>query len=625
MVYGCEWTIQGQQFKVDVMLLPLGGCEMTNPEPNTPYNPELRNLLQEFGNVFAMPTELPPQRSCDHRIPLKDASAMINIRPYRYHSNQKDVIEQMLTIETDASGYGIGAVLQQRGHQILSRTLAPKHHSLSAYEKKLLVVGMRKMVNEMVRTCNVCQRNRDDLSSYPAQDIYSLSPIDRWLNRSSQQVFGVLSQMYDWRKPKGLDLRLHLAEYWYNTNYHIAIKTTPFEVVYGQPPALHIPYVAKDSRVKLVDRTLQAREKTTHMLHFNLKKAHDRMKSQADKHRTEREEVDEYYAYFTSSISNKDWNEWYHSGLFVFGLQSKIRKSVEMFNPKSLLDAYHLAKWQESMNDIMRKNSNTSLSSSSKIDHSKEVKEYYIELEFRGDGKGNEAQSSGEEINKFGVKVLKVPYEETVEGIGMKSKGSVELDGKNMEMDGKCLKDIDDFVNKEDKIEENKNEIGIKSRELVDKNMNKVSLDISKDADTGETFSNDIKIDSNDWVACDSNCEESEIFIASNELESHTLVELSKEGNKDDKSALIHVSEDKDYGLVGKFSSDLGVKFDCVGSIFVEASPVVEKPKASVTNIEKDTTYDMLVKGNQEKEKIGSKPDKNGKRSEAGKSQKQLQ
>nr|GEY96339.1 hypothetical protein [Tanacetum cinerariifolium]GEY96359.1 hypothetical protein [Tanacetum cinerariifolium] len=306
-------------------------------------------------------------------------------------------------------------------------------------------------------------------------------------------------------------------------------------------------------------------------------------------------EVDEYYAYFTSSISNKDWNEWYHSGLFVFGLQSKIRKSVEMFNPKSLLDAYHLAKWQESMNDIMRKNSNTSLSSSSKIDHSKEVKEYYIELEFRGDGKGNEAQSSGEEINKFGVKVLKVPYEETVEGIGMKSKGSVELDGKNMEMDGKCLKDIDDFVNKEDKIEENKNEIGIKSRELVDKNMNKVSLDISKDADTGETFSNDIKIDSNDWVACDSNCEESEIFIASNELESHTLVELSKEGNKDDKSALIHVSEDKDYGLVGKFSSDLGVKFDCVGSIFVEASPVVEKPKASVTNIEKDTTYDMLV------------------------------
>nr|GEZ51057.1 mitochondrial translation elongation factor G [Tanacetum cinerariifolium]GEZ53187.1 mitochondrial translation elongation factor G [Tanacetum cinerariifolium] len=269
-----------------------------------------------------------------------------------------------------------------------------------------------------------------------------------------------------------------------------------------------------------------------------------------------------------------------------------------MFNPKSLLDAYHLAKWQESLNDIMRKNSNTSLSSSSKIDHSKEVKEDKIELEFRGDGKDNEGQSSGEEINKFGIKVLEVPYEETIEGIGMKLKESVELDGNNMEMDGKCLEGIDDFVNKDYKIEENKNEIGIKSRkltELVDKNMNKVSFDISKDVDTWETFSNDTKIDSKDWVACDSNCEESEIFITSNKLESHTLVELSKERNKDDKSALIRVTEDEDCGLVGKFSSDLRVKFDCVGLIFVEASTVVEKHKASVTNIKRDTTYDILI------------------------------
>ena len=45
-------------------------------------------------------------------------------------------------IETDASGYGIGAVLQQGGHPIsfLSKTLAPKHQSLSAYEKELLAV-----------------------------------------------------------------------------------------------------------------------------------------------------------------------------------------------------------------------------------------------------------------------------------------------------------------------------------------------------------------------------------------------------------------------------------------------------------------------------------------------------
>ncbi|GJY94952.1 retrotransposable element Tf2 [Tanacetum coccineum] len=48
--------------------------------------------------------------------------------------------------------------------------------------------------------------------------------------------------------------------------YLSAIKTTPFEVVYGQPPSLYVLYVAKDSR-----------------------KAQDRMKSRADKHRSDKE------------------------------------------------------------------------------------------------------------------------------------------------------------------------------------------------------------------------------------------------------------------------------------------------------------------------------------------------
>ncbi|GKG29490.1 hypothetical protein Tco_0416855, partial [Tanacetum coccineum] len=67
---------------------------------------------------------------------------------------------------------------------------------------------------------------------------------------------------------------------------HSSINTTPYEVVYGQPPPWHIPYVAKDSNVEAVDRTLQATENTIQLLKFNLK-TQDRMKS--DKKRTERE------------------------------------------------------------------------------------------------------------------------------------------------------------------------------------------------------------------------------------------------------------------------------------------------------------------------------------------------
>ncbi|GJW02514.1 hypothetical protein Tco_1561370 [Tanacetum coccineum] len=80
---------------------------------------------------------------------------------------------------------------------------------------------------------------------------------------------------------KDSTLWLPLDMYWYNTNYHSDTKTTLFEIVHGQTPSLHIPYVAKDSRVELVDMTLQEREKVIGMLKFNLKKAQDRMKSQS--------------------------------------------------------------------------------------------------------------------------------------------------------------------------------------------------------------------------------------------------------------------------------------------------------------------------------------------------------
>ncbi|GJV75382.1 retrotransposon-related protein [Tanacetum coccineum] len=427
--------------------------------------------------------------------------------------------QEEFIIETDASGYGIGAVLQQKGHPIafLSKTLAPRHQSLSAYEKELLAVvvalqkwrgylldrhfkirtdhfslnpkggelltiitalpsnefidtinsmwstdpvlsgiikdlqdgslvnskytwqdeqlkrkgkwvvgpnellrnkmvlrfhssavgghsgvqatfkrlssffywkGMRKSVKEVVRTCDVCQRNKSDLSVYPgllqplpipnqiwqdiSMDLIDSLPVSQGkstvlvvVDRLSKQshfipvthpyTAKVIAQLFldnnyklhglpktivsdkdkiflslFWHSlfkmlkvglkfstayhpqtdgqtevvnkclegylrcmtgenPKEWVQWLPLAECWYNTNFHSATHTTPYEIVYGQPPPLYIPYMSKDSRVDLVDKTLVAKEKAIDMLKFNLDKAQNRMKVQADKHRSERE------------------------------------------------------------------------------------------------------------------------------------------------------------------------------------------------------------------------------------------------------------------------------------------------------------------------------------------------
>ncbi|GKD84951.1 hypothetical protein Tco_1356105 [Tanacetum coccineum] len=79
-----------------------------------------------------------------------------------------------------------------------------------------------------------------------------------------------------------------LAELWYNSNYHYAINTTPFEALYGQPPPVHVPYMGGISRVDAVDRLLEAKEKVVELLKFHLERAQNRMKQQTERNRSER-------------------------------------------------------------------------------------------------------------------------------------------------------------------------------------------------------------------------------------------------------------------------------------------------------------------------------------------------
>lgn len=75
----------------------------------------------------------------------------------------------------------------------------------------------------------------------------------------------------------------------YNTTYYSAIKLSPFEVLYGQKPPIHMPYIPYSSLVGEVDRSLQARESTIKLLKHHLLLAQSRMKAYADKKRSFRE------------------------------------------------------------------------------------------------------------------------------------------------------------------------------------------------------------------------------------------------------------------------------------------------------------------------------------------------
>lgn len=74
-------------------------------------------------------------------------------------------------------------------------------------------------------------------------------------------------------KPNEWVLWLLVSEWWYNSNWQSAIGTTPYEVVYGQPPSLHVPYITGDSQVEVVDRSLTAGEECIKMLQFHLTRA----------------------------------------------------------------------------------------------------------------------------------------------------------------------------------------------------------------------------------------------------------------------------------------------------------------------------------------------------------------
>lgn len=79
---------------------------------------------------------------------------------------------------------------------------------------------------------------------------------------------------------------LHLAEFLFNTSWHSALSKSPFEVLYGHAPWVLGISPADAHPVSDLHSWLQERELMQALIKQHLHRAQDRMKRQADKHRS---------------------------------------------------------------------------------------------------------------------------------------------------------------------------------------------------------------------------------------------------------------------------------------------------------------------------------------------------
>ncbi|KAJ4745598.1 polyprotein [Rhynchospora pubera] len=111
--------------------------------------------------------------------------------------------------------------------------------------------------------------------------------IDGQVERVNQCVEAYLRSMVFQQQKKWVKW-VPLAEYWYNTNFHSSLHTTPFKALYGyDPPVLGLGSAPKSS-IESVNEVLRERQQMLVNLKLQLMRAQERMKKFADAKRSER-------------------------------------------------------------------------------------------------------------------------------------------------------------------------------------------------------------------------------------------------------------------------------------------------------------------------------------------------
>ncbi|GJX50047.1 ty3-gypsy retrotransposon protein [Tanacetum coccineum] len=183
--------------------------------------------------------------------------------------------EEDFMVETNASKEGIGAVLQQQVHLVayLSKALSPKHQLLSTYEKEFLAKGKLVVGNDsglqhdLIEYFHVGTMGGHLGVKVTTHRLLQPLPIPQrvWYEVSIDFIDGLAAS----KQKTNIFVIMDRLKYWYNINFYTS-NTTPFEVLYGQPPLPHEAYVQGDSNVDVIDRSIIVREEAISFLKFHL-------------------------------------------------------------------------------------------------------------------------------------------------------------------------------------------------------------------------------------------------------------------------------------------------------------------------------------------------------------------
>ncbi|KAJ1377027.1 Ribonuclease H-like superfamily [Sesbania bispinosa] len=211
---------------------------------------------------------------------------------YKTHGTEMSVstVSTELWQEIQAA-YAVDATMHQLKQQIINDLDAHPEYKIAegvVLRKNRVVIpkneGLRDIILQWLHSSHVGRPFRGVSQSlsflyHPQSDGQS-----EVLNRCLEQFLRCMV----WDSPQDWLKWLSSAEWWYNTTFHTATGHTPCEILYGQPPPIHLPYIPQECLVDAVNRSFIARELMLQKIKIHLQKATHRMKQQADKHRSER-------------------------------------------------------------------------------------------------------------------------------------------------------------------------------------------------------------------------------------------------------------------------------------------------------------------------------------------------